>query len=207
MAAGTFIDNLAFSLFSLSIASLIIVYLMVSVYLEYKKGKKDYKEIEAAATVPLILVGAYMVLSGAFGQFTWPLPGSYNILFYDPLVSFGLVILAFALAFKYNVRYEFVGFFGLLVGIMTIFYGIQGYSIGLTELPAALLALYVFFGVAGIFSYPVSLIMQRLPGLKKNPWIGWQVCLVIFVAALLLAALAAGYVAVSAIPAHLLSPP
>ena len=202
-----FIDNVAYSLFLLSMAGFLVLYLMADVFWAFRKGERDYADIMMGASVPLILIGIYMVITGAYGQFTWPLPGSYNILFYDPLVSFGIVILSFALAIRYKVRYDYVGFLGLLVGITTIFYGIQGYSIGLTQAPIALLLLYAFFGVAGIFSYPVSLILERLPGLKKNPWKGWYVCLAIFFIAMLMAALVSGYVAVLAIPAHLLSPP
>lgn len=202
-----FIDNVAYSLFLLSIAGFIVLYLIVDVFWAFRKGKRDYTDILMGASVPLLLVGLYMVITGAYGQFTWPLPGSYNILFYDPMVSFGLVILSLAIAIRYKVRYDYVGFLGLLVGIMTLFYGVQGYSIGLTKVPAALLTLYVFFGIAGIFSYPVSLILERLPGLKRNPWAGWYVCLAIFFFAMLMAVLVSGYIAVSAIPAHLLSPP
>ncbi len=202
-----FIDNVAYSLFLLSLAGFIVLYLLGSVFWEFRKGKKDFEACIAGASVPLMLVGLYMVITGAYGQFTWPLPGSYNILFYDPLVSFGLVILALALAIRFKTRYDYVGFFALLVGVMTIFYGIQGYSIGLTLVPEALLGLYVFFGIAGIFAYPVSLIMERLPGLKKNPWKGWYLCLAIFFLAMLAASLISGYIAIEAIPAHLLNPP
>jgi putative membrane protein len=202
-----FIDNLAFSLFSLSIAGFLVLYLIISVYLEYRRKQKRYDEVISGVYAPLMLVGLYMVISAAWGQFTWPLPGAYNILFYDPMASFGLVLLALALTIRYKVRYDYVGFFGLLVGIMTIFYGIQGYNIGLTKEPIALLAMYAFFGVAGIFSYPVTLVLERLPGLQKNPWIGWSLCLVIFCLAMFAASVLAGYIAISAIPAHLVSPP
>jgi putative membrane protein len=205
-----FTDNLAYALFSLSFAGFLILYLVVSEYITYVKKNKNYADYTArleAAKAPLLLVGAYMVIMGLWGQMTWPLPGSYNILFYDPLLSFGMIVLALGLSIHFRVRFEYVGFFGLLIGIMTIIYGVQGYSIGLTEEPLALLALYGFFGVSGIFSYPVALLMQKLPGLQRNPWVGWTLCLVIFVVAMLGASLLAAYVAVSAIPSHLISAP
>jgi putative membrane protein len=205
-----FIDNLAYSLFSLSFAGFLILYLVISEYFAYAKRNKGYTDYAArleGAKAPLILIGLYMMVMGMWGQLAWPLPGSYNILFYDPLVSFGMIVLALALSIHFRIRFEYVGFFGLLIGIMTIIYGVQGYNIGLTEEPIALLALYGLFGTAGIFSYPVALLMQRLPGLQKNPWVGWTLCVAIFVIAMLGASLLAAYVAMSAIPSHLVSAP
>jgi putative membrane protein len=202
-----FIDDLAFGLFSISFAGFLLLYTVTSMYLVYRSGKKNYLDHLEGASVPMILVGGYLTILGFFGQFTWPLPGSYNILFFDPMISFGLVTLAFAIAIRWKVNLEYAGFFGLLVGIMTLIYGYQGYSIGLTLEPIALLLLYVFYGIAGIFSYPVALIADRLPGLQKRPWIGWHAMLVIFWLALFAASVTSGYIGMSAIPGHLLTPP
>ena len=147
------------------------------------------------------------LIAGFLGQALWPLPGSYNILFFDPLVSFGLVTLSFAIAIRFKVNLEYAGFFGLLVGIMTLIYGWQGYNIGLTLEPFALLALYAFYGIAGIFSYPVALIADRLPGLQKNPWIGWHFILVVFWLALFAASITSAYIGMNAISGHLVTAP
>jgi putative membrane protein len=192
---------------SLSFAGLLLLYTITSMYLTYRNKKHDYVPRLEGAKVPLMLVGAYMVVMSLWGQFTWPLPGSYNILFYDPLLSFGLVLLAFSISIMYKVKLEYSGFFGLLVGVMVIFYGIRGYGLGLTSAPMALLGLYFLYGAAGVFSYPVALIADRLPGLKKNPWVGWHVCLAIFWVFMLVASLVAGYIGISAIGGHLLSAP
>ena len=202
-----FTDNLAYSLFSLSFAGFLILYLVVSEYLAYIRKDRNYTARLEGAKAPLMLVGGYMIIMGLWGQFTWPLPGSYNILFYDPLVSFGMIVLSLALSIHFRIRFEYVGFFGLLIGIMTIIYGFEGYGAGLTLEPIALLALYAFFGIAGIFSYPVALLMERLPGLQKNPWLGWSLCVVIFCLAMLAASLLSGYLASSAIGGHLVSAP
>ncbi len=202
-----FIDNLAYSLFSLGFAGLLLLYIVTSMYLAYRKGQKDYSQHLESAGIPLLLVGAYIVIAGFWGQITWPLPGSYNILFYDPFVTFGLLILAFALCIRYGVRLEYAGFFGMLAGIMTLIYGAEGYSIGLTSAPLALLALFACFGIAGVLSYPVALIADRLPGFKKNPWPGWTAILAIFWIFLLAASLIAGYIGASAISTHLITAP
>ena len=202
-----FIDNLAYSLFALSLAGFLLLYTISSMYLVYRRKQRNFSEYLESASVPLGLIGAYMLIMGIWGQFTWPLPGSYNILFYDPLVSFGIILLSFALAIRCKARLEYAGFLALLVGAMTIVYGVEGYSIGLTQAPIALLAMYFFYGVAGVFAYPVSLIADRLPGLHKKAWSGWVVTLAIFWILILLASILSAIVGVAAIPAHLLRAP
>lgn len=202
-----FIDNLAYELMAISFSGLVLLYTISQMYLVYRKGGKSFGEHLRNASVPLGILGAYLLVMGIWGQFTWTLPGSYNILFYDPLVSLGILLVAFAVAVRTGAKLEYVGFLGLLVGIMTIMYGIEGYSIGLTQAPLALLAMYFFYGAAGIFSYPVSMIADRLPGLQKRVWYGWTVILVIFWILILVASLLSAFVGLSAVPAHLLSAP
>jgi putative membrane protein len=202
-----FIDNLAYSLFSISFASLLLLYTIVSMYLVYRRGKNNYSEYLSSASVPLLLIGIFMVITALWGQFTWPLPGSYNVLFYDPLISLGLLLVGFFVAVRSKVRLEYVGFFGLLVGIMVIIYGFEGFKIGLTSAPIMLLAMYIFYGASGILAYPVSLIADRFPGHKKRVWAGWYVFLAAFCIVLLIAGLLSagtGYLAVSS---HLITAP
>ncbi len=203
-----FTDNLAYSLFAISFAGFLLLYLISSMYRIYRRKHRNFSEHLAAASIPLGLIGLYMFITGLWGQFVWPLPGSYNILFYDPLISFGILLVAFSLAVRYKVRLEYAGILGLMVGVMVIIYGVEGYSIGLTAAPIALLGMYFCYGTAGIFSYPVSLIADRLPGFKKGKvWKGWHIILVIFWFLLLLASVLSAYVGILAIPQHLLSAP
>ncbi len=202
-----FVDNLAFGLFAISFTGFLLLYTVTSMYFVYRSKKGDYDTHLAASSVPMGLAGAYLVLAGFVGQMVWPLPGSYNILFFDPMVAFGLVALAFCLAIRYKVSLENAGFLGLMVGVMTVLYGITGYHIGLTQEPIALLALYMFYGIGGILAYPVSMIADRLPGLKKNPWVGWHVILALFWVSMFAASALAAYIGYSAIGGHLLSAP
>jgi len=178
-------------------------------FLDYRKKApvSEHKISLKGASVPLAIVGAYMFIMGLWGQMTWPLPGSYNILFYDPMIAFGMLTLAFAFAIRFEVRLEYAGFLGLMTGVMALIYGYEGYGIGLTSSPFALLMLYLFYGGAGIFSYPLALIADRMPGLKKNVWWGWNVFIALFVLAMFVASLTAAYVASQAIGGHLLSAP
>lgn len=203
----TFIDNLAFSLFAISFAGFLSLYILASICLSYRRKGRDFFEYVRGASIPLGIVGGYLLIMGLLGQLTWPLPGSYNMLFYDPMVAFGMVMLSFAVTAKFGRRLNYAGFLGLLFGVMVIIYGVSGYNIGLTEVPFALLAMYIAYGVAGIFAFPVALLIERLPELKGQLWIGWYLVLAVFFLSLLAASVIAGYIGVLAVPSHLASPP
>ncbi|MDE1870907.1 MAG: DUF981 family protein [Candidatus Micrarchaeota archaeon] len=204
-----FIDNLAYQLLTLSFACFMLLYTVTSMYLIYRKKGKNFREHLKSASVPIAMLGTYMIVTGLWGQFTWPLPGSYNILFYDPFISFGIILLAFSLTVKYEVRFEYLGFLGLMIGVMTILYGVEGYKIGLTKEPVALLAMYFLYGLAGIFSYPVSLIADKitLPRIYARVWMGWIIMLVLFWLFLFAAGSLSASVGIAAISQHLISAP
>lgn len=207
---AVFVDDLAYNLFVVSFAGLLMLYTASKIYLTYRKRGKNFSEILKGAVVPLGILGAYMLINGIVSQLLWPLPGSYNILFFDPFVAFGSLLVALAIMVKYDLKLEYIGFLGLMIGAMAIAYGWYGYSIGLTKSPIDLFGIYFFFGVAGVLSYPVSLIIDRLqggPGPQKNIGTVWIVVFILFLLALLVASGLAGYTGFAALPAHLLSAP
>ncbi len=201
----TFIDNVACALFVIGFSGLLLLYSTVSVYRAARRGKKNPRECLKAACVPLAVLGTFMLVTGLWGQFSWPLPGSYNILFYDPLVLFGVLLVSFCLTVRADLKLEYVGFLGLMLGAMAILYGVAGYNAGLTEAPLALLGMYALYGSAGILSYPVALAVDRFPALQRSRWAALAVAL--FWLALLGASLLAVYIGYVAVPSHLLSPP
>jgi putative membrane protein len=202
-----FTDNLAYSLFAISFAGLLLLYTLASMYLSYRRREKSFIQYAKGASVPLTLLGIYMVVMGLWGQFTWPLPGSYNILFYDPLISFGIVLLAFSIAINFDTKLEYPGFLSLLFGAMLILYGYEGYIIGLTKEPLALLGLYLLYGSVGILAFPLSLVADKLPGLKRNSRTGRTFIFIILLILLLLASLLAAYIGYAAVSGHLINAP
>ncbi len=201
-----FVDLLAIQLFVLGFAGLTLVYLTVDSVLLWRAGKNAGQGI-AAGQIPLAVIGVYMLVSGMFGQFTWPLPGSYNILFYDIYPIVGLFLIAAAWAVRQRMRLQYIGFFGLMLGLVTAFYGVTGYNLGLTLEPISILALYGLFGVTGVLGYPMTLMFDRSQAKIKNKSVLWVALLVAFVAVTLIASLLAVYIGVSAVPGHLLSAP
>ncbi len=202
-----FVDNLAFSLFAISLAGFMFLYTILSIYVSYLKEQKNYYEDIRTASIPILFIGIYLLLMGLWGQFTWPLPGSYNILFYDPMIAFALVMLSFAGVSRVGGNMEYVGFMALIMGVMAIAYGIQGYFIGLTTQPIALLALFFLYGFAGVLAYPVTIIAQKKPGSRKNPWGGWTAIIILFSLSLFIASCLSGFIGLNAVASHLVTPP
>jgi putative membrane protein len=202
-----FIDNLAYSLLAVSFAGFLSLYMLSSAYRAYKKKPGNASACLKSACVPLGIVSAYLILTGLWGQFAWPLPGSYNILFYDPMLSIGIVLLSFAIAVKYDLKLEYSGFLGMMVGEVAIVYGAEGYLLGLTSKPLALLIMYALYGLAGVFSYPVSLMFDRLASSHEKVSPRWKAVFIVFCILLLLASMTSTLVGIVAVPQHLMSAP
>ena len=64
-----FIDNLAYSLFSVSFAGFLLFYTVISIYLSYKRKGKNFTDHLNGASVPLALIGLYVLVTGIWGQF------------------------------------------------------------------------------------------------------------------------------------------
>ncbi len=202
-----FVDNLVYMLFIIGFAGFIILYVVTSVYKESKRKKKNLLEYLEGASVPLFILGLYVFITGILGQILWPLPGSYNILFFDPYISFGIVLLAFSVSVRYKVRLGYTGFFGLLVGIMAIVYGMHAYSLGMTREPLMLFLMYLFYGLAGIMSFPIAFFVDKLTRLQKNIGIGWNFSFILFWIFLIIASILAITIGATALPYHLLAAP
>jgi putative membrane protein len=201
-----FTDILTSQLFVLGFVGLVLVYMAVDFYLSYRKGKARGKDL-APGSIPLFMLGGYELISGLFGQFLWPLPGSYNILFYDVYVMMGLVIISAAWAIRSKASLRYTGFLSMLAGFMASYYGIIGYMHGLSQAPIFLLLLYLGYGFSGILGFPVTVLFDNIQDgvkIKSKLWIG---VLGLFALSLLLASILAILTAASAVPSHLASPP
>ncbi len=202
-----FTDELVFYLFTLAFSGLLLAYFMTDAYLDYRKGKMEIKKRLESLSLPLLLLGGYLLVIGVVSQFTWFLPGAYDILFFDPIVAFGLILIAFSLSARYDVASKYVGFMALLFGIMTVLYGVFGYNIGLTKEPLEFLALFVLFGASGIMTFPATLIIDNFPRTKSAMPKYWHFFLAVLWLLLIFAGAAAFTIAVGALPAHLANPP
>jgi putative membrane protein len=202
-----FIDDLAMELFTLALVGIVSVYMTASVYLEYRKnGAKNIEEILKPGVFPLGVLGVVILIMGFYGEMTWPLPGSYNILFYDPYMFIGMILVMMAVAIGYRQKLQYVGILAFFAGIIAIYYGANAYIDKMTSSPIAMLGLYIAFGLTGVFTFPTTLIYDMLPGREKVSK-GWTVILVLFWLGLIISAVLAAITAIEAVPQHLLSPP
>jgi putative membrane protein len=202
-----FIDDLAMELFTLSLVGIASVYMTASVYLEYRKnGAKNIEEILRPGVFPLGVLGAVILIMGFYGEMTWPLPGSYNILFFDPYMFMGIMLVMMAIAIGYRQKLQYVGILAFFAGMIAIYYGANAYIDRMTSSPIAMLGLYITFGLTGIFTFPTTLIYDMLPG-RDRVSKGWTVILVLFWVGLIVSAVLAAITAIEAVPQHLLSPP
>lgn len=201
-----FIDDLAMELFTLTLVGVVSIYMTGTAYLAYRKGEKNIEEIMKPGLMPLGILGGIIVVMGVYGEMTWPLPGSYNILFYDPYLILGLIILMMAVALGLKQKLQYTGIIALFAGAIAIYYGANAFLDRMTSNPIAMLGLYIAFGLTGMFTYPTTLIYDMLPG-KGRVSKGWTVILVLFWIGLIASSVLAAVTAIEAVPQHLLSPP
>lgn len=201
-----FLDDLAMELFTLTLVGVVSIYMTGTAYLAYRKGEKNIEEIMKPGLMPLGILGGIIVVMGVYGEMTWPLPGSYNILFYDPYLILGLIILMMAVALGLKQKLQYTGIIALFAGAIAIYYGANAFLDRMTSNPIAMLGLYIAFGLTGMFTYPTTLIYDMLPG-KGRVSKGWTVILVLFWIGLIVSAVLAAVTAIEAVPQHLLSPP
>jgi len=158
-----FVDNLGFELVSLPIASLLIVYITGRGYMAGKSGNfTTVRNVMKEGAVSLGLLGAIFTILALWGEMTWTLPGSYNILFDDPYLLMGIIFLAFSISVLLDKGASTSGIFALISGLFTIWYGVNAYWLGMTKEPLALLGIYGLYGLAGIASYPAMRVVDAL---------------------------------------------
>ena len=158
-----FVDNLGFELVSLPIASLLIVYITGRGYMAGKSGNfTTVRNVMKEGAVSLGLLGAIFTILALWGEMTWTLPGSYNILFDDPYLLMGIIFLAFSISVLLDKGASTSGIFALISGLFTIWYGVNAYWLGMTKEPLALLGMYGLYGLAGIASYPAMRVVDAL---------------------------------------------
>ncbi|MEM4089455.1 MAG: DUF981 domain-containing protein, partial [Thermoplasmatales archaeon] len=129
-----------------------------------------------------------------------------NILFYDPYLLFGIVLLAVSLSIILGQKLQFSGILAFFSGLIALYYGANAYLDKMTSSPIAMLGLYISFGLTGVFTYPSTLIYDILPSKDKVSKL-WTVVLILFWIGLLISTVLSALTAIEAVPQHLLSPP
>lgn len=189
----SFIDPLAVMLLAAGASAAIIALYFVM----FVRQKKNIQSL----SVPMLVLGIFDAVSGFLMSFTWPLPGAYNILFGDPIMFLGLIMVSAAIMLYKNMDLRVLSLIGFLVGIYILIeaFGIMsipGLETGLDQVLA--LGFYIFAGLAALLS-PLMYMNPKTQGGK------YAYCLL--AALLILTALAALTIGYGAVYSHLLTPP
>jgi len=164
-----FIDFLAFQEGLLLIATAIVGFVGLSVW--WAMRQNDAAGVTSAlksGAVPIGAVGAISTTLAVWAETTWPFPAipgtnlaSYNILFTDVYLLFGmtLVILAVTMAFKLKLVYA--GLFAFVAGCITAGYGWNGYILAMTKDPLETFLMYLAFAGVGIFALPATVMTDH----------------------------------------------
>lgn len=161
-----FIDNLALVEVLLLLGAVVFAYGgVLSWWAIRNNDPKGLKATLHGMAVPLGGLGVVTTILALWGEMTWPFPATmagYNIFFFDAMILFGLVLLAYAVSAFLGAKMQYVGIFALVAGGVTAFYGYTGYtaSPAFTKDPFDTLLLYTGFAAAGIFAFPATVIID-----------------------------------------------
>lgn len=147
------IDNLSLIVDLLILVAVAVFYTGFVVWFNY--GRRDLDRARAGlreGALLLIGLGGIIGIIALWGEMTFPLFGSYNTFFFDPLTMLAVLILAFGLAVWLRLPTHFVGVLGVVVGSGIIYYGARAYQLGLTTEPLETFLLYTAFGGLAIVS-------------------------------------------------------
>ena len=189
--AMAYIDPLTVMLLGLGLSTIVLAL--------YFLGKGSNKKWTNDLLVPAFVLGFFDFISGFLMSFAWPLPGAYNMLFGDPLLMLGLIMMAGAYMLYKDMNINFLSIFGFFLGIYIAVGAIGMVSFRLESGVYLLTAfpLYVFAALSGVFS---PLIYAKAKGAGRYGYYFMFVLLII-------TALLALFIGYSGLYEHLQSPP
>jgi len=154
-----FVDFLLLFMVVLVVAAVILGYVGIVAYFAMRRNNvQGVRDALRGAAVPVGALGGVTTILSLWSEVVWPLPGSYNILFFDITLLFGATLLILAVSMAYSLKLQYAGLFALVAGGFSIAYGYQGWQLGMTKEPFETFLLYSAFGAAGIFAFPATVV-------------------------------------------------
>ena len=188
-----FVDPLTIMLVAVAAsAGLIALY-----FYRLAKGRRDFEDLAIAG----FFTGLFDFISGFLISFTWPFPGNlsaYNMLFGDPMLFLGIIMLAGSVMLYKKINPKVVSIPAFILGLYLL---VETYAIAALGLEkgvyfAPAFSFYLFSTLSAIFS-PIAYLDA-----KKHAYAYYFV-----VAMLIITALLALFIGCSGIYEHLASPP
>jgi putative membrane protein len=157
-----FVDFLAFQQATLLLAAVLVGYVGVIAFFAMRRNDAaGVKSALRGGAVPIGSVGVIATTLALWGEMAWPLPGSYNILFTDIYLLFGVTLLVLAISMAASLKLQYAGLFALVAGAMTIGYGWNGYILNMTKEPLETFLLYGAFGLTGVLAFPATVVTDH----------------------------------------------
>ena len=192
----TFVDPLAVMLIGLAMGTLL------GAFYFFFAARGDKEQIKSLI-VPAFGVGVFDLVSGFYMSFAWPMTGfgyAYNMLFGDPLLLFGLILIMAAFMIYKDMH---PGIMPLLVLLLGIYVLVGAYSIVQLKLESGQnlvtsMGLYLFDGIGAILA-PVHYLKPSTGTGKTLYYVEWIILGIGTIFALVI-----GYMALNG---HLAHPP
>ncbi|MCL5668249.1 MAG: DUF981 domain-containing protein [Candidatus Thermoplasmatota archaeon] len=192
----TFVDPLAVMLIGLAMGTLL------GAFYFFFAARGDKEQIKSLV-VPAFGVGVFDLVSGFYMSFAWPMTGfgyAYNMLFGDPLLLFGLILIMAAFMIYKDMH---PGIMPLLVLLLGIYVLVGAYSIVQLKLESGQnlvtsMGLYLFDGIGAILA-PVLYLKPSTGTGKTLYYVEWIILGIGTIFALVI-----GYMALNG---HLAHPP
>jgi len=187
-----YIDSLTVMLLALAASSAMIAYFLIGTV----RGKKDFADMAPAG----FMLALFDFISGFYMSFFWPLPGPYNMLFGDPLLFLGMILLAGSFMLYKGLDIKILSMPGVFLGIYLFAetYGMVAFNLekGVDFLPA--FGLYLLAAIAAVASPLVYLDTKSRNGRMAYYFLAIMFILIAFIAL---------FIGSAGIVAHLASPP
>jgi len=192
----TFVDPLAVMLIGLAMGTLL------GAFYFFFSARGDKEQIKSLI-VPAFGIGAFDLVSGFYMSFAWPMTGfgaAYNMLFGDPLLMFGLILIMSAFMIYKDMH---LGLMPLLILLTGIYVLVGAYSIVQLKMETGQnlitsMGLYIFDGIGAVLA-PILYIKPTTGTGKTLYYVEWIILGIGTIFALVI-----GYMALNG---HLASPP
>ncbi len=140
-----FIDNLTLMLINM-VAALIVH----ALYMGWLKDRDPKMAIPG-----YLITGAIAAIAGFHMVFSWPLPGSYNIIYGEMSVFLGMFFFGAGIAIAFGWSLITVGIPAFLAGAASILLGIRILNLNLTSEPIVAALGFVATGATAMLTLPV----------------------------------------------------
>ncbi len=140
----------------INFVTLLLAYVILSFTLQAFYVFEALEEPKAPAWASSFFALALLGLIGGFYMvFTWPIPGSYNIIFGEPVILLAVFQLAAAFNIYYNYSLMPVGALSAIAGIIVGFIGYRIIDLELTIVPVLSGLGFLTTGLVGILTPPL----------------------------------------------------